>query len=55
MSWQQILLIVLFSADLGCALVKHGQPRAGEKHSFWSQLIADGILVGILLSAGFWN
>ena len=54
MSWQQIVIIVLFAMDLGMAAIKHGERREG-KHSFWSSLIVNGFLTWVLYSAGFFN
>ena len=54
MNWQQIVMIVLLGLDLGCALANHGKPYTGN-HNFWIELITDGIIAWILISAGFWK
>ena len=54
MSWQQILMIVMFAANLGIYMVKHGEPRE-DKYNFWIALIGCAIEMYILYSGGFWE
>ena len=54
MNWQQIVMIVLLSMDLGVYVIKHGERRTGN-YSFWTALFADGFIAWVLYSAGFWN
>lgn len=54
MSWQQILMIVMFAANLGIYMVKHGEPRE-DKYNFWIALIGGAIEMYILYSGGFWE
>jgi hypothetical protein len=54
MNIAQVLVIILYAADLLCAAYMHGKWRTG-KHSFWGALIANSIEIGLLLWGGFWG
>lgn len=49
--WQIIYLSLTFMG-LGLCLAKNGQPKEGT-YNFWSQLIADLIILFILCKGGF--
>jgi hypothetical protein len=48
----QLIFLALIVLNLGIVMAKNGQPRSG-KHSFVANLIADGLLLGLLYWGGF--
>ncbi len=54
MRWQQIVIIVLTAMDLGLALALHGKPKEGN-FNFWTQLLADAVIIFLLASGGFFR
>lgn len=53
MRWPQVLIIALFSADVGLAMGLHGMPKGF--YNFFTTLIADAIILGILYAGGFFH
>jgi hypothetical protein len=53
MNTPQIIIIVLFSMELGLALALHGQKRRSPYYSFWETLLALAIMLGLLIWGGF--
>lgn len=51
MNIPQIIVIVMFSLNVGISLAKHGQSQG--RYSFWATLISVAIWVGLLTWGGF--
>ena len=49
-----IVVIVLYTLNLGVDLAKHGQQRTGE-YNFWVSLLAFGIIMFCLYMGGFFK
>jgi hypothetical protein len=54
MGWPQYILLVLFAVNLLAAANIHGDDRDGT-YSFWSTIIGNGIIMGLLIWGGFFN
>lgn len=54
MGWQQIAIIVLTAMDLGLTLALHGKPKEGN-HNFWTEALADAVIIFLLASGGFFR
>ena len=54
MNAARIIMIVLFSMDLGINLVKHKEKKDAT-YNFWTSLISTIIMVVILYFGGFWG
>jgi hypothetical protein len=50
----QIIIIVIYAANLLMAAHIHGKQES-SKRSFWTSLLADSIILGLLIWGGFFK
>jgi hypothetical protein len=54
MGWAQVTWIVLIGIGIGLECAKHGEPKTG-RHNGWTQVIAAGLVAGLLYAGGFFD